>query len=80
MQAIADEQAASTSSSQGSTATALTPDDIIALSIEHRHVTWKMGRQKLNEETHERYYPETYTPVISRIVRIHILLFFEIQL
>jgi hypothetical protein len=40
------------------------------MSVEHRHITWKLGRQKLHEETKERFYPEDYVPVIKRIVRI----------
>ena len=70
MQAIANEKASSDPSSQGSTSTALTPDELVDLSIEHRHVTWKLGRQKLHDETKERYYPDKYAPVINRIVRI----------
>ncbi|XP_078150750.1 uncharacterized protein LOC144546092 [Carex rostrata] len=70
MQAIADEKASSDPSSQGSTTTALTPDELVDLSVEHRHVTWKLARQKLSDETKERFYPETYIPVINRIVRI----------
>ena len=70
MQVIADEKASSDPSSQGSSSTALTQEDVIQLSIEHRHITWKLGRQKLNDETKERFYPQTYVPVINRIVRI----------
>ena len=70
MQVIADEKASSDPSSQGSTSTVLTPEDVIDLSVEHRHVTWKLARQKLNDQTKERYYPEKYAPVINRIVRI----------
>ena len=70
MQAIADEKASSDPSSQGSTSTVLTPDELVDLSVEHRHVTWKLARQKLSDETKERFYPETYIPVINRIVRV----------
>jgi hypothetical protein len=70
MQVIADEKASSDPSSQGSSSTALTPAEVIQMSIEHRHITWKLGRQKLNDETKERFYPQTYVPVINRIVRI----------
>ena len=70
MQVIADEKSSSDPSSQGSSSTALTQDDVIQMSIEHRHITWKLGRQKLHDETKERFYPEDYVPVIKRIVRI----------
>jgi len=70
MQVIADEKASTDLSSQGSSSTALTQDDVIQMSIEHRHITWKLGRQKLNDESKERFYPEDYVPVIKRIVRI----------
>ena len=70
MQVIADEKASSDPSSQGSSSTVLTPSEVIQMSIEHRHITWKLGRQKLNDETKERFYPQTYVPVINRIVRI----------
>jgi len=69
MQAIAAEKASSDPSSQEST-TALTQDELVDMSVEHRHVTWKLARQKLSYETKERFYPETYMPVINRIVRI----------
>ena len=69
MQTIADEKASSDPSSQGLTS-ALTPEEVIDLSVEHRHVTWRLGRQKLDKETKERFYPETYVPVIKKIVRI----------
>ena len=69
MQVIADKKASSDPSSQGSTS-ALTPEEVIDLSVEHRHVTWKLGRQKLNKENKERFYPEKYVPVINKIVRI----------
>jgi len=70
MQAIADEKASSDPSSQGSCSTPLTQEELIDFSIEHRHVTWKLGRQKLHDETKERFYPEKYVPVIQKIVRI----------
>ena len=70
MQVIANEKTSSDPSSQGSCTTALTQDEVIEMSVEHRHVTWKLGRQKLNDETKERYYPDTYVSVINRIVRI----------
>ena len=70
MQVIADEKVSSDPSSQGSSSIVLTPAEVIQMSIEHRHITWKLGRQKLNDETKERFYPETYVPVINRIVRI----------
>ena len=70
MQAIADEKASSDPSSQGSNTTPLTPDELVDMSIEHRHVVWRLGRQKFNDETKERFYPDTYAPVINRIVRI----------
>jgi hypothetical protein len=70
MLVIADEKVSSDPSSQGSTSNALTQDDVMQMSIEHRHITWKLGRQKLHDETKERFYPETYVPVINRIVRI----------
>ena len=69
MQTIADEKASSDPSSQGSTS-ALKPEEVLDMSIEHRHVTWRLGRQKLDKETKERFYPETYVPVIKKIVRI----------
>jgi hypothetical protein len=70
MQVIADEKASPDLSSQGSSSTALTQEDVIQMSVEHRHITWKLGRQKLHDETKERFYPENYVPVINRIVRI----------
>jgi len=74
MQAIANEKASSDPSSQGSCSSALspalTPDDVIQMSVEHRHVAWKLGRQKLHDETKERFYPDKYVPVIEKIVRI----------
>lgn len=70
MQSIANEKASSDPSTQGSSTVPLTPEEVIDMSIEHRHVTWKLGRQKLSEETKERFYPETYVPVIKRIVSI----------
>jgi hypothetical protein len=69
MQAIADEKASTDPSSQGSNSS-LTPEEVLDLSIEHRHVTWKLGRQKLNKENKERFYPDKYVPVINKIVRI----------
>ena len=69
MQVIADEKASTDPSSQGSNS-ALTPEEVIDLSVEHRHVTWRLGRQKLDKETKERFYPDTYVPVIKKIVRI----------
>ena len=69
MQAIADEKASTDPSSQGSNS-ALTPEEVIDLSVEHRHVTWRLGSQKLNKEDKERFYPEKYVPVINKIVRI----------
>ena len=70
MQAIANEKASSDPSSQGSNITPLTHDELVDMEIEHRHVVWKLGRQKLNDETKQRLYPDTYAPVINRIVRI----------
>ena len=70
MQAIADVKASSDPSSQGSNTTPLTQDDLIDMAIEHRHVVWKLGRQKLNDETKQRFYPDKYASVINRIVRI----------
>ena len=71
MQVIADEKASTADlSSQGSSSTVLTPEDVIQMSVEHRHITWKLGRQKLHDENKERFYPEKYVPVINRIVRI----------
>ena len=69
MQVIADEKASSDPSSQGSTS-ALTPEEVLDLSIEHKHLTWRLGRQKLNKENKECFYPEKYVPVINKIVRI----------
>ena len=69
MQAIADEKASTDPSSQGSNSV-LTPEEFVDLSVEHRHVAWKLGRQKLNKENKERFYPEKYVPVINKIVRI----------
>ncbi|XP_078174426.1 uncharacterized protein LOC144568070 [Carex rostrata] len=66
MQTIADEKTSSDPSSQGSTS-ALKPEEVLDMSIEHRHVTWRLGRQKLDKETKERFYPETYVPVIEKI-------------
>ena len=79
MQAIADEKSSSDPSSQGLT-TALTPEELVDLSVEHRDLTWKLARQKLSKETKERFYPKTYVPVINKIVRIWILSFIEIKL
>ena len=70
MQAIADEKTSSDPSSQGSTSTALTQDEVVDMSVEHRHVVWRLGRHKLSEETKERFYPESYKSVINIIVRI----------
>ena len=70
MQAITNEKASSDPSSQGSTSTALTPEELVDLSVEHRDLTWKLARQKLSDETNERFYPEKYVPVINKIVRI----------
>ena len=71
MQVIADEKASTGDlSSQGSSSTALTQEDVIQMSVEHRHITWKLGRQKLHDETKERFYPVKYVPVINKIVRI----------
>jgi hypothetical protein len=79
MQAIANEKASSDPSSQGSCSAPLTQEELVEMSVEHRHVTWKLGRQKLSDESKERFYPETYVPVIKEIVRIYILSFIEFQ-